>query len=91
MQRLCRITVPGLSLNSDFEGARRRLLEEFPNIHDVVATTLPATVLVLYSGAGEGDAWYDALLDSITVPELRAKHSFLGMRARRLRGGDVAA
>jgi hypothetical protein len=43
VQRLCRITVPGLSIESDFTAARERILSDFPNVHEVVATTAPGT------------------------------------------------
>jgi hypothetical protein len=72
MHRLCRITVPGLSIESDFAAARERLLAEFPNVHEVIATTAPATLLVLYSGCAEADAWVDALLDSIQTGQVKA-------------------
>jgi hypothetical protein len=71
MQRLCRITVPGLSIESDFAGARERLLAEFPNVHEVIATTAPATLLVIYSGRAEADAWVDALLDSSRAGQVK--------------------
>jgi hypothetical protein len=57
MQRLCRLTVPGLSIKSDFTAAHRTLLADFPNVHEVVATTAPGTLLVLYSGPDEANAW----------------------------------
>jgi hypothetical protein len=47
MQKLCRITVPGLSVKRDFTAARRRLMAEFPDIHEVIAMTSPATLLAL--------------------------------------------
>src|SRR6266566_6358009 len=72
MQRICRITVPGLSIKRDFEDARRRVLGEFPDVHEVIATTAPATLLVLYSGADEADAWLVALLDSVAARQARA-------------------
>jgi hypothetical protein len=76
MQRLCRITVPGLSIESHFAAARERLLAEFPNVHEVIATTAPATLLVLYSGCAEADAWVDALLDSTQVEANRRRSNW---------------
>jgi hypothetical protein len=61
MQRLCRITVPGLSIESDFTAARECLLADFPNVHEVIATTAPATLLVLYSGCADADAWAERM------------------------------
>jgi hypothetical protein len=80
MQRLCRITVPGLSIESDFAAARERLLADFPNVHEVIATTAPATLLVLYSGPPEADAWVDALLDSTQTGEVKANRRLLNWR-----------
>jgi hypothetical protein len=80
MHRLCRITVPGLSIESDFPAARERLLAEFPNVHEVIATTAPATLLVLYSGCAEADAWVDALLDSIQTGQVKADRRLLNWR-----------
>jgi hypothetical protein len=90
MQRLCRITVPGLSIKSEFPLARERLLSEFPNIHEVVATTAPGTVLVVYSGAHEAGAWY-ALLDSIATSEVRITRRFPRWRGAGSGGGESAA
>src|SRR6267378_3441617 len=80
MQRLCRITIPGLSIESDFAAARERLLADFTNVHEVIATTAPATLLVLYSGRPEADAWVDALLDSTQAGEVRATRRRLNWR-----------
>jgi hypothetical protein len=80
MQRLCRITVPGLSIESDFAAARERLLAEFSNVHEVIATTAPATLLVLYSGQAEAEAWVDALLDSTRTGQVKAHQRLLNLR-----------
>jgi hypothetical protein len=86
MQRLCRITIPGLSIESDFAAAREHLLAEFPNVHEVIATTAPATVLVLYSGPAEADSWVDALLDSIETGHVEADR---GLSSRRNGDGST--
>jgi hypothetical protein len=88
--RLCRITVPGLSIRRDFEAARLRLLDDFPNVQEVVATTAPATLLVVYSGADELDAWLDALVDSVMSGQDRPR-SLLGWGDRTRGGADSAA
>lgn len=72
MQQLYRITVPGLSVRSDFTAVRVRLLADFPAVIDVVATTAPATVLVLYRGRGDAVAWIAASADAAT--RRRASH-----------------
>jgi hypothetical protein len=81
MQKLCRITVPGLSVKRDFTAARRRLLAEFPDIQEVIATTAPETLLVLSCGSEDVDAWLDTLRSQATR-ELRKTG-----RLRRWRGG----
>jgi hypothetical protein len=90
MQRHCRITVPGLSVE-DFSASRRRLRAEFPEIHDVVATTSPGTLLVLYTGRKDVDAWLDALLDLVATRQVTAGRRLLGRRAECLGGDDTAA
>jgi hypothetical protein len=80
MQLLCRITVPGLSIESDFAAARERLLAEFPNVHEVIATTAPATMLVIYSGRAEADAWVDSLLDSTRAGQVTATRRLMKAR-----------
>lgn len=89
MQRHCRITVPGLSVEH-FSTARRRLLADFPEVHEVVATTAPATVLVLYSGSEDLDAWRGALLDSV-VTRVQTTRRLLSRRGESLGGDDSAA
>ncbi|MCW3027611.1 MAG: hypothetical protein JWN81_822 [Solirubrobacterales bacterium] len=88
--RICRITVPGLSIRRDFEAARLRLLEDFPNVQEVVATTAPATLLVLYSGADEVDGWLDSLLDSVATGHDGVR-ILPSLRDRRRGGADSAA
>lgn len=51
MPRLYQITIPGLSLKGDFSAARRRLIADFPRVLEVLATTIPATVLVATPGS----------------------------------------
>jgi hypothetical protein len=91
MQRVCRITVPGLSVERDFTTARQRLLAEFPNIDEVIATTAPGTLLVLASGRTDVDAWVDALIDSVTTRAAKGGGRLPRWRVRRLRGDDSAA
>jgi hypothetical protein len=91
--RICRITIPGLSMRRDFEGARLRLLEDFPNVQEVLATTAPATLLVLYSGADDLDTWLDSLLDTVASrqPARGRPRSLLSWRDRSRGGADSAA
>jgi hypothetical protein len=87
MQRLCRITVPGLSVKRDFSAARRRLLADFPNVDEVVATTAPGTLVVLCSGPED----IDALLDAVATRQVKATGKLPSWRGRSFEGHDFAA
>jgi hypothetical protein len=78
MPRLYQITIPGLWLKRDFTAARRRLIADFSRVVEVLATTIPATVLVAYLGEDEVDAWLGALSDAVAT------------RRMSLRGSDAA-
>jgi hypothetical protein len=91
MPRICRITVPGLSVKRDFEAARERVLADFPLVHELIATTAPATLLVLYSGPDEVDAWLDSLLDSVAGHGMKPMSRVRGCRGLTRGGHDSAA
>ena len=57
MPQLYMITVPGLEVRSDWATVHDRLLDDFPHVTDVLATTMPATLLIVYRGRPEVDAW----------------------------------
>jgi hypothetical protein len=61
VHRLFMITIPGLEVKADWPPVRDRLLDEFPAITDVLATTLPETVLIVYEGSAEVDAWLEGV------------------------------
>jgi hypothetical protein len=67
MKKLYEITIPGLSLKIDFPAVRHRLLADFPHVIDVLAMTTPGTVLIVYLGEDEVDAWIDALSESVAT------------------------
>jgi hypothetical protein len=67
MRNLYEITIPGLSLKADFPAVRHRLLADFPYVVEVLAMTTPSTVLVVYLGEDEVDAWIEALSDSVAT------------------------
>jgi hypothetical protein len=90
MQRLCRITVPDLLVKRDFTAARQRLLADFPGIQQVVATTAPGTLLVLYSGREDVDAWRE-VLESITTGQEKPAGRLIRRRGWSRRGDDFAA
>jgi hypothetical protein len=90
MQKLCRITVAGLVVKRNFTAARRRLLAEFPDIEEVIATTAPGTLLVLSCGSEDINAWLDTL-DSLTTPGVRKTVRLQCWRDGGLTGDDSAA
>jgi hypothetical protein len=67
MQKLCEITIPGLFVQAEYPAVRHRLLADFPDVLEVLPMTIPATVLVVYRGEEELDAWLDALSDSVVT------------------------
>jgi hypothetical protein len=67
MHKLYEITIPGLSVAADVPAVRHRLLADFPDVLDVLATTMPATVLIVYRGVAKPDTWLDALSDSVAA------------------------
>lgn len=75
MQKLYEITIPGLSMKADLPAVRHRLLADFPRVVEVLATTTPATVLVVYLGEEEIDAWIEALGDSVATRRMNLGRS----------------
>lgn len=73
MPRLCLIMVPGLDVSSDWRLAHDRLLDEFPEVTDVLATTMKETILVVYEHAAPGKPgrW----LDTVSEALLGRRHS----------------
>jgi hypothetical protein len=63
--RLYMITVPGLEVKSDWRIVHDRLLDGFPDVDDVLPTTTPETLLVVYRGRAEIDGWLDALSEAV--------------------------
>jgi hypothetical protein len=55
MPSLCLITVPGLEVRSDWRLVHDRLLDEFPEVMDVLATTIKETILVVSEDAVPGN------------------------------------
>jgi hypothetical protein len=74
MPRLFMLTVPGLQVTTDWALVHDRLLDDFPDIIDVLATTMPATLLIAYAGEANVDAWLEGISD--------------GIRSRRARVGN---
>jgi hypothetical protein len=77
MPKLYEITIPGLSMKADYPAVRHRLLADFPRVLEVLATTTPATVQVVFRGQEELDAWLDALSDSVATRRLALGRSHI--------------
>jgi hypothetical protein len=67
-QRLCELQVPGLDVPHASAHARARLLERYVQITDVLATTRPATLLIVYRGQEQVEAWASALEPLVSLP-----------------------
>jgi hypothetical protein len=59
--RLYEMTVPGLSIDSEFTEVRRSLLAAFPRVIEVFPTRAPGTLQVAYVGEDEIDVWCETL------------------------------
>jgi hypothetical protein len=59
------ITVPGLEVRFDWRVVHDRLLDEFPAVVDVLATTMKGTLLILYEGPDDADAWLETVSETI--------------------------
>ncbi len=66
-EKLYEITIPNLSIENDFALVRQRLLADFASVLEVFAMSMPGTVLIVYRGEDEVDAWCDALSDAVTA------------------------
>jgi hypothetical protein len=75
MRKFYEITIPGLSVKADFPAVRHRLLADFPYVVEVLATTTPSTVLVVYLGEDEVDAWIEALSESVATRRISLGHT----------------
>jgi hypothetical protein len=61
MPRLCLLTVPGLNVPSDWAAVHDRLLDDCPDVTDVLATTMTSTLLIVYEGDLNLDAWLEGI------------------------------
>lgn len=74
MPCLYMITVPGLQVKSDWRIVHDRLLDDFPEVDDVLPTTTPETLLIVYRGRAQIDEWLDAMSAGVLLR--RARKSF---------------
>lgn len=65
MSRLYMLTVPGLDVPLDWAAVHDRLLDDFPDVTDVLATTLPGTLLIVHEGDSDIDAWLAGISDGV--------------------------
>jgi len=84
MPRLYMITVPGLDVKSDWRIVHDRLLDHLPMVDDVLPTTTPETLLIVYRGRAQVDEWLDALTEGVLLRRRRAG----GARGRPARHTD---
>jgi hypothetical protein len=61
------VTVPGLDVRSDWLPVHDLLLDEFPKVSDVLATTIAETLLIVYSGRDDIDAWLGAVNEAVLL------------------------
>jgi hypothetical protein len=72
MPRLYMITVPGLEVKSDWRIVHDRLLDDFEQVDDVLPTTTPETLLIVYRRRAHVDEWLDALSEAVLLRTTRA-------------------
>ena len=69
--KLYSLTLPGLDVRSDWRVVHDRLLDDFPAIDDVLATTITATILIVYEGAAQIGGWLASIDEAILSRRLR--------------------
>lgn len=69
--RLYMLTVPGLEVRFDWAAVHDRLLDDFPQVTDVLATTTTSTLLIVYQGSADIDGWIDGVSEAILNRRLR--------------------
>jgi hypothetical protein len=72
MPRLYMITVPGLDVKSDWRVVHDCLLDDFEKVDDVLATTTPETLLIVYRGRAHVNEWLDAMSEAVLLRRMRA-------------------
>jgi hypothetical protein len=87
MSHLSILTVPGLDVRSDWRGVHDRLLNEFPAVTDVLATTMPETLLIVHDDEPDS-AWIDIAAATVLVSR-RQRARTSSRRTRQLH--DVVA
>jgi hypothetical protein len=91
MPQLYLITVPGLLVPADWARIHDRLLDDFPRVTDVLATTITGTVLIVYRGRPDANAWLDAITEEVLRRRLRVGRRASPSTAPRHRGAQARA
>jgi hypothetical protein len=84
------LTVPGLKVASEWGTVHDRLLDDFPGITDVLATTMTATLLIVHEGEADVDAWLEGISDGILSRRLSAGNAPRVRTQSRARGHQRA-
>jgi hypothetical protein len=66
------ITVPGLDVPRHWSTVQDRLLDDFPQVTDVLATTIAATLLIVYEGHADTDGWLAGIDEGILGHQVRS-------------------
>jgi hypothetical protein len=69
------LTLPGLQVKSDWAAVHDRLLDEFPEVTDVLATTITATLLIVYEGEAKVDGWLEGISEAVRGRRISAAKS----------------
>jgi hypothetical protein len=67
-----------MDVSSDWRVVHDRLLDEFPEVTDVLATTMKGTILIVYEHAAPADAgqWLDTVSETILSRRRRPRVAF---------------
>jgi hypothetical protein len=73
MPQLYMLTVPGLSVKSDWAPVQGRLLSDFPEVTDVLPTTMAETLLIVYEGEANIDGWLEGVSNAVLSDRRRRR------------------
>jgi hypothetical protein len=81
--KLYSLTLPGLDVPSDWRAVHDRLLDDFVEIDDVLPTTIPGTVVIVYRGSALLDGWLQSIDEAVLGRcALGARHRGGGEQSR---------
>jgi hypothetical protein len=80
--KLYLITMTGLEVASEWRAVHDRLLDEFPEVGDVLATTMEGTLLIVYTGTADPDGWLDAMSQTVLYLRARSRRRAYQLAAR---------